>query len=227
MRYQTLAGFILDELGAVPTPGTTLRAAGYLWTVLEVDGPRILKLKAQTRSRTTVSRRSPRSSACSAPRGPARILDSTILKSWERNDVWRVRVTGGADLPAMVIVKQWKSEPARGLDEWAALAVLTEAGLVAAPRFLGGDADARCFVMEDLARADEALLRDPGRESVPQRPWSRSRGSRGRCTWTRGASPRSSTGAAMGSLRVRSPRRPRPRAGSASAAPTLRAGSRR
>jgi putative hemolysin len=48
LRYQTLAGFILDELGAVPAPGTTLRAAGYLWTVLEVDGPRILKLKAQT-----------------------------------------------------------------------------------------------------------------------------------------------------------------------------------
>ena len=47
LRYQTLAGFILDELGAVPAPGTTLRAAGYLWTVLEVDGPRILKLKAQ------------------------------------------------------------------------------------------------------------------------------------------------------------------------------------
>jgi putative hemolysin len=46
-RYQTLAGFILDHLGTVPRPGTTLRAAGHLWTVLEVDGPRILKVKAQ------------------------------------------------------------------------------------------------------------------------------------------------------------------------------------
>jgi putative hemolysin len=46
-RYQTLAGFILDRLGTVPSPGTTLRAAGHLWTVLEVDGPRILKMKAQ------------------------------------------------------------------------------------------------------------------------------------------------------------------------------------
>ena len=85
-----------------------------------------------------------------ARHGPARILDSTILKSWERNDVWRVRVKGGPDLPAMAIVKRWKAEPPRGLDEWAALAVLTEAGLAAAPRFLGGDAAARCFVMEDL-----------------------------------------------------------------------------
>jgi hypothetical protein len=99
-----------------------------------------------------------------ARHGSARIVGSTLLKSWERNDVWRVRVTGGPDLPAMVIVKQWKAEPARGLDEWAALAVLTEAHLAAAPRFLGGDADARCFVMEDLGAGPslEALLRDPG-----------------------------------------------------------------
>ena len=99
-----------------------------------------------------------------ATHGPARILDFSLLKSWERNDVWRVRVAGGPDLPAMAIVKQWKAEPARGLDEWAALAVLTEAGLAATPRFLGGDADARCFVMEDLGAGPnlEALLRDPG-----------------------------------------------------------------
>lgn len=99
-----------------------------------------------------------------ARHGPARILDSTLLKSWERNDVWRVRVKGGPDLPTMVIVKQWKAEPARGLDEWAALAVLTEAGLVAAPRFLGGEAAARCFVMEDLGAGPnlESLLRSPG-----------------------------------------------------------------
>ncbi|HKZ08372.1 MAG TPA: hemolysin family protein [Methylomirabilota bacterium] len=46
-RYQTLAGFILDRLATVPQPGATLRAAGYLWTVLEMDGPRIVKVKAQ------------------------------------------------------------------------------------------------------------------------------------------------------------------------------------
>jgi magnesium and cobalt exporter, CNNM family len=46
-RYQTLAGFILDQLGTVPRAGTTLRATGHLWTVLEMDGPRILKVKAQ------------------------------------------------------------------------------------------------------------------------------------------------------------------------------------
>lgn len=46
-RYQTLAGFLLDRLATVPRPGAALRAAGYLWTVLEMDGPRIVKVKGQ------------------------------------------------------------------------------------------------------------------------------------------------------------------------------------
>lgn len=50
-RYATLAGLILDRLGAVPTPGASLHAAGHVWTVLDMDGPRILKVKAQPRPR--------------------------------------------------------------------------------------------------------------------------------------------------------------------------------
>jgi hypothetical protein len=87
---------------------------------------------------------------------PVRLEAATLLKSWARNDVWRARVADARQAPpSSVIVKRWKSEPARGLDEWAALALLTEAGLApaAAPSFLGGDMAARCFVMEDLGAA--------------------------------------------------------------------------
>ncbi|MGH7397180.1 MAG: hemolysin family protein [Candidatus Rokuibacteriota bacterium] len=45
--YQTIAGFILHRLGSVPRPGATLRAAGHLFTVLEMEGPRIMKVKAE------------------------------------------------------------------------------------------------------------------------------------------------------------------------------------
>jgi hypothetical protein len=84
-----------------------------------------------------------------------RLESPALLKSWARNDVWRARVAGGADLPASVIVKRFKAEPERGLDEWAALALLTATGVApaAAPGFLGGDAEARCFLVEDLGVA--------------------------------------------------------------------------
>ena len=45
--YQTIAGFILHRLGMVPRPGVTLRAAGYQWTVVDMEGPRIMKVKAE------------------------------------------------------------------------------------------------------------------------------------------------------------------------------------
>lgn len=79
----------------------------------------------------------------------------TLLKSWARNDVWRVRPPEPARAAGSVIVKRWKAQPERGLDEWAALGLLTErrANVAVAPRFLGGDLTARCFVMEDLGRA--------------------------------------------------------------------------
>jgi putative hemolysin len=45
--YQTLAGFILNRLGVVPRPGAMLHAAGHRWTVLDMEGPRIMKVKAE------------------------------------------------------------------------------------------------------------------------------------------------------------------------------------
>jgi hypothetical protein len=106
-----------------------------------------------------------------------RVSEPVLLKSWERNDVWRVRVTraaatagrpGDPGPPDSVIVKRFKSEPARGLDEWAALEHLDALGIApaSAPHFLGGDLAARCFVMEDLGEGPslEDLLRarEPG-----------------------------------------------------------------
>jgi hypothetical protein len=95
--------------------------------------------------------------------GGARAAGATLLKRWERNDVWRVLLRGAPGAPGSVIVKQWKSQPARGLDEWAALALFTAADLERppGPRFLGGDAAVRCFVMEDLGAGPslETLLR--------------------------------------------------------------------
>jgi hypothetical protein len=51
-----------------------------------------------------------------AGRDAARVAEPARLKSWARNDVWRVRIEGGAGEPSSVIVKRFKSEPARGLD---------------------------------------------------------------------------------------------------------------
>jgi len=45
--YQTVAGFILHRLGVVPRSGATLHAAGHRWTVLDMEGPRIMKVKAE------------------------------------------------------------------------------------------------------------------------------------------------------------------------------------
>jgi hypothetical protein len=96
---------------------------------------------------------------------PARLLSPSLLKSWQRNDVWRcgVESSGGA-LPTSVIVKRFKGEPERGFDEWAALAFLTAQMIEppVAPRFLAGDAVARVFVMDDLGsgRSLEELLLD-------------------------------------------------------------------
>jgi len=45
--YQTVAGFLLHRLGAVPRPGTATGADGYRWTIVEMDGPRIMKVRAE------------------------------------------------------------------------------------------------------------------------------------------------------------------------------------
>jgi putative hemolysin len=45
--YQTIAGFLLQRLGVVPRPGTTTEAGGYRWTIVEMDGPRIMKVRGE------------------------------------------------------------------------------------------------------------------------------------------------------------------------------------
>jgi putative hemolysin len=50
--YQTVAGLILHTLGRVPTPGTVVALQGYRWTVLEMEGPRITRVRIE-RERAT------------------------------------------------------------------------------------------------------------------------------------------------------------------------------
>ena len=49
-EYQTVAGFILYRLAALPAPGTSVDLSGWTLTVVEMDGPRIARVKAQKRS---------------------------------------------------------------------------------------------------------------------------------------------------------------------------------
>jgi thiamine kinase-like enzyme len=88
-----------------------------------------------------------------------------LLKSWQRNDVWRCAVEGGPGaLPPAVIVKCFRDRD-RGFDEWASLAFLTRLGLapLLAPRFLAGAASASLFVIEDWGPGQtlDDLLRGP------------------------------------------------------------------
>ncbi len=46
-RYATVAGLLIDTLETIPPPGTTVRADGHQWTILEVDGPKITKVRVQ------------------------------------------------------------------------------------------------------------------------------------------------------------------------------------
>lgn len=45
--YSTLAGFILHALQTVPARGASATAGGYRWTVVEMSGPRIRKVRAE------------------------------------------------------------------------------------------------------------------------------------------------------------------------------------
>ncbi len=51
--YQTIAGFLLHRLGSVPRPGTVATAAGYRFTIVEMDGPRIMKVRAEPETPAT------------------------------------------------------------------------------------------------------------------------------------------------------------------------------
>ena len=45
--YQTVAGLILHTLGRIPTPGTAVSLGGYRLTVLEMEGPRITRVRIE------------------------------------------------------------------------------------------------------------------------------------------------------------------------------------
>jgi putative hemolysin len=45
--YTTVAGFVMDALQRVPTPGASVVSGGYLWTVVDMDGPRVMRVKVQ------------------------------------------------------------------------------------------------------------------------------------------------------------------------------------
>ena len=49
--YQTIAGFILSALKSVPEPGAAVSRYGYTFTVEEMDGPRIAKVKVRREAR--------------------------------------------------------------------------------------------------------------------------------------------------------------------------------
>jgi putative hemolysin len=45
--YNTAAGFVNHMLGAIPEPGTSISYGGYRWTVVDVDGPRVKKIRLE------------------------------------------------------------------------------------------------------------------------------------------------------------------------------------
>jgi putative hemolysin len=48
-EYQTVAGLVLHALSTVPQPGASVFRHGFRWTVVDMDGPRIAKVKAERR----------------------------------------------------------------------------------------------------------------------------------------------------------------------------------
>jgi len=46
-EYQTIAGFLLHALKTVPQPGAAVTAHGFVWTVVDMEGARIVKVKAE------------------------------------------------------------------------------------------------------------------------------------------------------------------------------------
>jgi putative hemolysin len=57
-EYTTLAGFVLYTLGSVPKPGASFTAGGWTWTVVDMSGPRIEKVKV-TPARAELPREEP------------------------------------------------------------------------------------------------------------------------------------------------------------------------
>ncbi|MBI3105355.1 MAG: HlyC/CorC family transporter, partial [Candidatus Rokubacteria bacterium] len=49
--YQTVAGFLIHRLGAIPKPGASVAGGGYRWTVVDMEGPKITKVKVEREPR--------------------------------------------------------------------------------------------------------------------------------------------------------------------------------
>jgi putative hemolysin len=54
--YQTLAGLMLARLGRIPKGGETIHEHGYTFTVVDMDGPRIARVKVEQREPPEASR---------------------------------------------------------------------------------------------------------------------------------------------------------------------------
>jgi putative hemolysin len=50
-QYNTLAGYIIYALGTIPRPGASLVADGHRWTVVDVEGPRVTRVKIEREPR--------------------------------------------------------------------------------------------------------------------------------------------------------------------------------
>jgi magnesium and cobalt exporter, CNNM family len=53
--YTTIAGFVMHVLQSVPTPGASVSIGGHVWTVVDMDGPRITTVKMQRRTQAAQS----------------------------------------------------------------------------------------------------------------------------------------------------------------------------
>jgi putative hemolysin len=50
-EYNTVAGFIIHALGSIPAPGTSVVGGGCRFTVVDMEGPRIARVKVQREAR--------------------------------------------------------------------------------------------------------------------------------------------------------------------------------
>jgi putative hemolysin len=50
--YTTAAGFVIHTLGEVPQPGASMSHSGHRWTVLDVEGTRVTRIKVEPSSST-------------------------------------------------------------------------------------------------------------------------------------------------------------------------------
>ena len=46
-EYRTVAGFLIHSLGVIPKPGASVTLGGYRWTVVDMEGPKITKVKVE------------------------------------------------------------------------------------------------------------------------------------------------------------------------------------